>query len=92
MGSSCNFGAGTVCANLRFDNNSCRAMVKGEMVDTGLRKLGLIMGDNSQTGIDSVINPGRKIGSNCCVGPAVQVVRDVPSNTSVYIKQELETR
>ena len=89
IGSSCNLGAGTVCANLRFDNSNCIVRVRDKKVDTGRRKLGLIMGDNSQTGINSTINPGKRIGSNCLIGPGVIITKDVPSGTKVYLKQEL---
>lgn len=90
IGSYCNLGAGTVCANLRFDNENCFVRVKGEKIDTGRRKLGLMMGDNSQTGINSTINPGKKIGSDCQIGPGVIVARDIPSGSKLYLKQEFK--
>jgi len=90
IGSNCNLGAGTVCANLRFDNNNCFVNVKGVRVDTGRRKLGLIMGDNSQTGINSTINPGKSIGSDCQIGPGVIVAKDIPIGSKVYLKQEFK--
>jgi len=36
-------------------------MINGKLVDTGLRKLGVIIGDNSAIGINSSIYPGRVI-------------------------------
>lgn len=90
IGSYCNLGAGTVCANLRFDNNNCFVNVNGAKVDTGRRKLGLMMGDNSQTGINSTINPAKRIGSRCQIGPGVIVAKDIPSGTNLYLKQEFK--
>ncbi|MDG6243622.1 MAG: sugar phosphate nucleotidyltransferase [Methanolobus sp.] len=58
IGTACNLGAGTKIANLRHDNRNIRTMVKGEMVDTGRRKLGVIMGDEVHTGINTSINIG----------------------------------
>ena len=54
LGSHVNLGAGTKCANLRFDRKNVK--VKG--VDTGLRKFGAIFGDGAQTGCNVVTNPG----------------------------------
>ncbi|MDK2830662.1 bifunctional sugar-1-phosphate nucleotidylyltransferase/acetyltransferase [Methanolobus sp. WCC1] len=58
IGTNCNFGAGTKVANLRHDNKNVKSVVKGEVVDTGRRKLGVIMGDDVHTGINSSINIG----------------------------------
>ena len=65
IGAGCNLGAGTKIANLRFDGGSIRA----GGVDTGRRKLGAIMGDNVETGINASINVGSLIGSGAAIGP-----------------------
>ncbi|MCX6673741.1 MAG: sugar phosphate nucleotidyltransferase [Methanothrix sp.] len=57
----CNFGAGTVCSNLRHDRGNIKSYIKGERVDSGRRKLGVIMGDNVMTGINTSIYPGTVI-------------------------------
>jgi len=64
IGQRCNFGAGTLVANLRFDEKSIN--VGG--VHTGRRKLGVIMGDDVHTGINSMINVGTSIGPGSRVG------------------------
>ncbi len=63
IGERCNFGAGTVCSNLRHDKGNIKSFVKGERVDSGRRKLGVIMGDNVMTGINTSIYPGTVIQS-----------------------------
>jgi UDP-N-acetylglucosamine diphosphorylase/glucosamine-1-phosphate N-acetyltransferase len=63
IGERCNFGAGTVVANLRFDERPIR--VAG--VHTARRKLGVIMGDDVHTGINSAINVGTLIGPGSTV-------------------------
>jgi bifunctional UDP-N-acetylglucosamine pyrophosphorylase/glucosamine-1-phosphate N-acetyltransferase len=68
IGERCNLGAGTKVANLRFDNRSIRVAMKGESVDTGLRKLGVIMGDDVKTGINAMIEPGTVIWERSIVG------------------------
>ncbi|WP_292467489.1 bifunctional sugar-1-phosphate nucleotidylyltransferase/acetyltransferase [Methanolobus sp.] len=73
IGAACNFGAGTKVANLRHDNKNVKTMVKGEIVDTGRRKLGVIMGDDVHTGINTSINIGAVMepGSSTMPGEVV---------------------
>lgn len=63
IGEGCNFGAGTICANLRHDKVCIKSFVKNERVDCGRRKLGAIMGDDVKTGINTTIYPGTVIDS-----------------------------
>lgn len=69
IGENCNFGAGTIVANLRHDNRTIRIMVKGKLEDSGRRKLGVIMGDGVKTGINTTINVGTVIESEVLVSP-----------------------
>ncbi|MRR14155.1 glucose-1-phosphate thymidylyltransferase, partial [archaeon] len=61
IGEGCNFGAGTICSNLRHDGKNIKSYVKGERVDSGRRKLGVVMGDDVMTGINTSIYPGTVI-------------------------------
>ena len=63
IGERCNFGAGTICSNLRHDKGNIRSFIKGGRVDSGRRKLGVIMGDGVMTGINTSIYPGTVIDS-----------------------------
>ncbi len=92
IGENCNFGAGTMIANYRLDGRSVKMKVKDEVLDTGRRKLGVVLGDDVKTGINALLMPGVKVGNNCWVGPDVVVSRDVPPNTIVMFKQEQEKR
>jgi len=69
IGSNCNLGAGTKIANLRLDKRNIKVTINGKKIDTERRKLGVIMGDNVQTGINSMINVGALIGNDVFVGP-----------------------
>jgi len=69
IGAGCNFGAGTKIANLRLDKQN----VKVAGLDTGRRKLGAIVGDRVETGINTSINVGTMIGNNTFIGPGVVV-------------------
>ena len=75
IGENCNFGAGTKVANLRFDDHEVKIEVKNNMVNSGRRKFGCIMGDNVKTGINVSIMPGRSIYPNAFVD-AASIVRN----------------
>ncbi len=65
IGEGCNFGAGTKIANLRLDKKE----VWVEGVNTGRRKLGAIIGDGVETGINASINVGSTVGDHTFIGP-----------------------
>jgi bifunctional UDP-N-acetylglucosamine pyrophosphorylase/glucosamine-1-phosphate N-acetyltransferase len=90
LGEHCNLGAGTVTANYRLDAGSVKMMVKDRLVDTGRRKLGVVLGDNVKTGIKSLFMPGVKVGVNSWVGPNFMVERDLPANTMASLKQNCD--
>ncbi len=83
IGRSCNFGAGTKIANLRFDNKTVKVNIKGKKVDSKRRKFGAIIADNVKTGINVSINAGVKIGPNCWIYPHAVVMQDIGPNTIV---------
>ena len=87
IGSNCNIAAGTNIANLRFDNRSVKTKIKNQMIDSGRRKFGSIIGDSVKTGINSSFSPGVKVGHNSTIGSGVLLYDDVPSNTRVLVKQ-----
>jgi bifunctional UDP-N-acetylglucosamine pyrophosphorylase/glucosamine-1-phosphate N-acetyltransferase len=78
IGERCNFGAGTVCSNLRHDNGNIKSYIKGQKTDSGRRKLGVIMGDNVMTGINTTIYPGTVIESGFWGSPAA-IIRGLAS-------------
>jgi UDP-N-acetylglucosamine diphosphorylase/glucosamine-1-phosphate N-acetyltransferase len=90
IGENCNFGAGTIIANYRFDSKPVMMKVKDKVLDSGRRKLGVIFGDNVKTGINASFMPGVKVGNNCWIGPNVNLHRDVPPNTQILLKQQIE--
>jgi len=69
IGEECNFGAGTKIANLRLDKKDVR--MAG--IATGRRKLGAIVGDRVEIGVNACINAGSVIGNNTHIGPGVTV-------------------
>ncbi len=69
IGEGCNLGAGTKIANLRLD----KANIRIAGIDSGRRKLGAIVGDHVETGINVSINVGSVIGNNTFIGPGAVV-------------------
>jgi len=65
IGEECNFGAGTKIANLRLDKKE----IGVASIDTRRRKLGAIIGDRVETGINACINVGSMVGNNTHIGP-----------------------
>lgn len=64
LGNGVNLGAGTKCANLKFDHSSITIRYNEELINTELKKFGAIIGDGTQIGCNAVTNPGTLIGKN----------------------------
>jgi len=77
LGRDVNLGAGTKVANLRHDDAAVKMTVKGDRVDTGRRKLGVVLGDEVKTGINVSLNAGVKVASGAGIPPGETVLRDV---------------
>ncbi len=77
VGEGCNLGAGTITANVRHDHKEVQSLIKGKKVDTGRRKLGAILSDGVQTGINTSIYPGRKIWPGQLTRPGQVVQHDL---------------
>ncbi len=84
IGSGCNLGSGTKVANLRLDHGPIPVVIKGEKVSSGRRKLGVIMGDDVQTGINATIDPGTMLYGGSRVGPGAKVSGTVGKDSKVH--------
>ena len=76
LGQRVNFGAGTKVANLRHDGEPVTLTVKGERVSTGRRKLGVIVGDDAKTGINTSLNAGVVLGTGTTTRPGEVLTSD----------------
>jgi UDP-N-acetylglucosamine diphosphorylase / glucose-1-phosphate thymidylyltransferase / UDP-N-acetylgalactosamine diphosphorylase / glucosamine-1-phosphate N-acetyltransferase / galactosamine-1-phosphate N-acetyltransferase len=79
IGEHCNLAAGNIVANLKLNENTVRMRIKDSLVDTGLRKLGIITGDNVKTGINASFMPGIRIASGAVIPACSVVTEDVMS-------------
>ena len=73
LGNHVNLGAGTKLANLKIVDVEMRLRVEGKVYETGLRKLGAILGDYTETGCNSVTSPGTLLGKASLVYPCVNI-------------------
>ena len=73
LGNAANLGAGTKLANLKMIAGSIAISVEGKRYNTDRRKLGAILGDNTETGCNSVTSPGTLLGPSSIVYPGITV-------------------
>lgn len=69
LGENVNLGAGTKIANLRHDNKNIFVEIGGKKIDSGQRKLGALVGNNTKTGVNSSINCGTIVPNNSKILP-----------------------
>ncbi len=69
LGADTNLGAGFICSNYRLDGKNIKIYFNGEKIETGINKLGIVLGDGSQLGCNGVSNPGTLAGKGCLSRP-----------------------
>ncbi|WP_082217595.1 putative sugar nucleotidyl transferase [Dyadobacter psychrophilus] len=81
LGEWCNLGANTNNSNLKNDHSSVKlhSYVSNNLVDTGLRFCGLMMGDYSKAGISTMFNTGSVVGVSVNVFGAGFQAKHTPS-------------
>lgn len=86
LGEGAHLGAGAICSNLRSDKASVIIKFGEKSLDTGLRKLGAILGDHVEIGCGTVLCPGTVVGKNTSVYP-LTLARGVYPKDSI-VKQD----
>ena len=77
IGENANMGAGTISSNLRHDGANHHSEFNSELIDTGRRKFGVIVGDRVHTGINTSFYPGRKLFPGTSTVPGELVKKDI---------------
>ncbi len=67
LGQWVNIGADTNNSDLKNNYSNVKVYVNGKMVDSGSMFVGLILGDHSKTGINTMFNTGTVVGVMCNV-------------------------
>jgi NDP-sugar pyrophosphorylase family protein len=100
LGSGTNLGAGTKLSNLTImslkdpetgERPTVKIIIEGEEFDTGLAKIGAILGDGVQTGCNSVLNPGCLVGPHTLIYPNVNLKKGfTPPGRIIKLRQHIE--
>ncbi len=69
LGHKAHLAAGVILSNVRLDRLEVTVKTDDDVVPTGLRKFGAIIGDHAEIGCNSVISPGTLIGRRSIVYP-----------------------
>lgn len=86
LGFKAHMGAGSITSNVKSDKTLVTVKGNGICIETGLKKMGAILGDNVEVGCNSVLNPGTVIGRNTNIYPT-SMVRGVVPEDSIYKKE-----
>ena len=89
LGYKSHMGAGSITSNVKSDKTPVSVKGKNEKFETGLKKMGAILGDNVEVGCNSVLNPGTIIGQNSNIYPTSMVRGVVPSDSIYKTKTEI---
>ena len=86
LGYKSHMGAGSITSNVKSDKSL--VVIHGDpAIETGIKKVGAMLGDYVEVGCNSVLNPGTIIGRHSNVYPTSCVRGVVPAN-SIYKKND----
>ena len=85
LGYRSHMGAGSITSNVKSDKTPVVIKSDDERIDTGIKKVGAVLGDFVEIGCGSVLNPGTVIGAETQVYPLSSVRGVVPAK-SIYKK------
>ncbi|MBC7233078.1 MAG: NTP transferase domain-containing protein [Chloroflexi bacterium] len=92
LGEAVDIGAGTVFGTLRFDDQPQPHRVKGRWETPQYASCATFIGDFCRTGVNAIFMPGSKVGAYSAIGPGVMISGDVPENSLLLLKQEVERK
>ncbi|MCR5735964.1 MAG: UDP-N-acetylglucosamine pyrophosphorylase [Lachnospiraceae bacterium] len=87
LGYKAHMGAGSITSNVKSDKTLVVIKNGEENIETGIKKVGAMLGDNVEVGCNSVLNPGTVIGRHSNIYPC-SCVRGVIPSESIYKKQD----
>ncbi len=83
LGYRAHMGAGSITSNVKSDKTNVTILFEKTRIETGLKKMGAIIGDGVEIGCNSVLNPGTVIGKNSTIYP-LSCVRGFIGENSIY--------
>ena len=81
LGYKAHMGAGSITSNVKSDKTPVTVKGGGKEIKTGLKKLGALLGDYTEVGCNSVLNPGTVTGRNVTIYPLSCVRGTIPENS-----------
>ncbi|HLD21382.1 MAG TPA: DapH/DapD/GlmU-related protein [Patescibacteria group bacterium] len=90
LGYRVHLGGGAALANAKSNKSEITITTLQQTYRTGLKKFGALIGDESEIGAHTVLNPGTIIGKKCVVYPLVSFRGILPSNSIVKLRQQQE--
>lgn len=91
LGSGAHLGAGAILANLRLLKGDVAAHTPDGRVESGLRKLGAMLGEKAEVGCNTVLQPGTIIGKRSLVMAAMAYGGYLPDNHVARSSQQVRT-
>lgn len=89
LGFRSHMGAGSITSNVKSDKTLVVLHDREEKLETGLKKMGAMLGDFVEVGCNSVLNPGTVIGRHSNVYPVSCVRGCIPANHIYKDKQHI---
>jgi NDP-sugar pyrophosphorylase family protein len=80
LGYKSHMGAGSITSNVKSDKTLVAVKSGGEVIETGRKKFGAILGDGVEVGCNSVLNPGTVLGRRVSVYPTSSVRGVIPAD------------
>jgi UDP-N-acetylglucosamine diphosphorylase / glucose-1-phosphate thymidylyltransferase / UDP-N-acetylgalactosamine diphosphorylase / glucosamine-1-phosphate N-acetyltransferase / galactosamine-1-phosphate N-acetyltransferase len=90
FGYKAHLGAGVKISNVKLVTGNVSVEMDGKSFDTGLRKFGALLGDNTDIGCNSVLNPGSIIGRGAVIYPNTSWRGILPANHIAKNKAAIE--
>ncbi len=87
LGYKSHMGAGSITSNVKSDKTNVVIKSGSETLETGIKKIGAMVGDYVEVGCNSVLNPGTVVGRNSNIYPTSCVRGVIPEN-SIYKKDD----
>lgn len=83
LGYKAHMGAGSITSNVKSDKTLVKIKDGEEALETNLKKVGAMLGDNVEIGCNTVLCPGVVVGRNSIVYPS-NMVRGIIGENSIY--------
>ncbi len=81
LGYKSHMGAGSITSNVKSDKTNVVIKSNGETIETGIKKIGAMLGDYVEVGCNSILNPGTVVGRNSNIYPTSCVRGVVPADS-----------